>query len=163
MQKANYPPVPAFAVIGNVLPTLQPFFEFIAFLSRPENAKVLRQAREDSERFFREQDRALLAFAVNSRWIGLGAPGNPVEGERDSGGNANSFFGVDKSFPIPSRCVLAQSRRMRMFVKLPKPENPHFIAASSASATSFLVWSSISDGPALTPASLAKRLFLIPI
>jgi len=63
--------VPAFELIGNVLPTLKPFFEFIAFLSRPENAKVIRQAQEYSERFFREQDRALLAFAVNNPWIGL--------------------------------------------------------------------------------------------
>lgn len=71
MENANYRSVPAFELIGNVLPTLKPFFEFIAFLSRPENAKAIRQALEDSERFFREQDRALLAFAVNNRWIGL--------------------------------------------------------------------------------------------
>ena len=45
----------------------------------------------------------------------------------------------------------------------PATENPHFIAARSASATSFVVESSISDGPAFRPASLAKRLFLIPI
>jgi hypothetical protein len=70
MQNTNYTPVPAFERVGNGLPTLKPFFEFIAFLSRPENAKVIRQALEDSERFFREQDRALLAFAVNNRWIG---------------------------------------------------------------------------------------------
>jgi hypothetical protein len=96
--------VPAFELIGNVLPTLKPFFEFIAFLSRPENAKVIRPALEDSERFFREQDRAWLAFAVNNRWIGLEPWGIRSEGERDSGGKANSFcsstgmvFGLERN------------------------------------------------------------------
>jgi hypothetical protein len=41
MQNTNDPPVPAFELMGNVLPTLKPFFEFIAFLSGP----VLTQSR----------------------------------------------------------------------------------------------------------------------
>src|SRR6266849_6746216 len=36
--------------------------------------------------------------------------------------------------------------------------DPHFPAARSASATSFLVWSFISDDPAFRPASLARCL-----
>lgn len=71
MQNANSPCVPAFEIIGNVLPSLKPFFEFVEFLSRPECAKAIRQAHEDWEHHFRKQDQALLAFAVNCRWIGL--------------------------------------------------------------------------------------------
>src|SRR4029077_20575035 len=93
MQKANYPPVPAFAVVGNVLPTLKPFFEFNGFLSRPENAKVIRQALEDSERFFREQDRALLACTVNNRWIGLERREIRAKGNTIPAGTRTVFFG----------------------------------------------------------------------
>lgn len=71
MQNANYPSVSAFDLVGNLLPTLKPFFDLLEFVSKPENAKAIRQALEDWERSFQEQNRALLAFAVNNRWIGL--------------------------------------------------------------------------------------------
>jgi len=107
--------VPAFE-LGNVLPTLKPFLEFIAFLSRPENAKVIRQALEDSERFFRQQDRALLAFEVNNRWSGLERWGIRSKVNAIPAGRRTVFLGGYKSFPIPSHCVLTQSRPMRMFL-----------------------------------------------
>ncbi len=42
-------------------------------------------------------------------------------------------------------------------------QRPHFTAARRASATSFFVCSSISDGPAFRLTWLARRWFLIPI
>lgn len=109
MQNTNYPPVPAFEVIGNVLPTLKPF------LSRPENAKVIRQALEDSKRFFLRTGSGIVGFCRQQPLDRAGTLGNPVEGERDSGGKANNFFwgGLQKppsSIPLCSYPVKTDAK-----------------------------------------------------
>jgi hypothetical protein len=57
-------------VIRDFLLGLKPLFEFIEFARRPGSAAALRQAFEDWERHFREQDQALLAFTINQGLIG---------------------------------------------------------------------------------------------
>jgi hypothetical protein len=65
------PSVSAFEILGDVLPFFKALFEVAEFFSRPVTTTAIHQAFEGVERFFQEQDRALLAFAVNNRWLGL--------------------------------------------------------------------------------------------
>lgn len=58
-------------IVSNFLLSLKPLFEFLAFATRPGSAAAIRQAFEDWERYFREQDKILLAFVIKHGFIGV--------------------------------------------------------------------------------------------
>src|SRR2546428_6934097 len=58
-------------IVSNLLLRLKPLFEFIEFAKRPGSAAAIRQAFEDWERYFREQDKILLAFVIKHGFIGV--------------------------------------------------------------------------------------------
>jgi hypothetical protein len=58
-------------IVSNFLLSLKPLLAFIEFAKRPGSAAAIRQAFEDWERHFREQDKILLAFAIKHGLIGV--------------------------------------------------------------------------------------------
>ncbi len=57
--------------IDNFLLGLKPLFEFIEFATKPGSAAAIRQAFEDWERYFREQEKIVLAFSIKHCLIGV--------------------------------------------------------------------------------------------
>lgn len=60
--------LPGFAALQQAL---KPLIDFISFITRPETAIAFRQALENLERCWREEEQAFIDFAVRHRWLGL--------------------------------------------------------------------------------------------
>ena len=59
------------AISSYFLDDLKPLFEFLAFASMPGSAEAFRQALEDWQLYFQEQDKTLLAFIIKHGLIGV--------------------------------------------------------------------------------------------
>lgn len=63
--------VPVMAGFDALQEALKPLVELVRLISKPETGIVIRQAVEDLERHWREEDQSFINFTVTHRWLGL--------------------------------------------------------------------------------------------